>query len=590
MKQKKGEAIHEEGDEAGHDGLQAPPKAAGEKHASAAAKKKQIVLSPERTKEVIDRLAHYEPRPLYEQTPGPYPIKYNPSARRIPFVFRSSNRFDIVGSGGASSSSDGDGAGLRPMLDIDDCRLVLPRERDVVISSGPRFAKQGCETANASKYDVEKGLRAIEPRAFAVVLAHHADQDANRSFNKSKATSGAPVARKEVVSSAAPFLSFSQELSSRGRISAAPRRTDEFFLLRSCSPGPIYAPNVDAVRPSPVYCKFSAAARTSSNHSTAGSARGCSEDGDDREVSDVVDLQKQYTMLSTWETAPSVRMRAPREEFHNPTKQRCPPPPPDDGGPLPAPSSAGHKRRNRSEQRHRIKEVMNGPSSLLQTSSGMEPPSSSDPSASAAAGEDVNVQARNKAGTQQRNDRPQSAPGDRSGQTQTQLSSLHSRPGSAISRSAGAGVASMMLPSSSPFSSYAISDLKLSTITVMLDDASQQSDRAASSIGYSRPSSAMTTTKLRVRKETAAVRNSEQQVENGGFGDVVDGGCASGSSSPARRSIPSYDLRGSHGGSFSRMAAQAASLRAVKRRSAYPARQSHLQRTTAQFWTSSGSL
>lgn len=571
--------------------------------------KKQLVLTPKQTEEVIARLSRFEPRPEYEETPGPYPVKYNPNARRIPFVFRSSGRFESPTGGSAKPTDEEAEAHLKCEsggITIEQCSITLPRSRDIIFSSQPRVLKVVSATANASVYDVEAGLRATEPRVFSVVFPHHGDVNCGFSAqghsSNSKEASPARTANPVAVDSLSQFLSFGAALvaGSRGRISPAPRKTDESFILRSCSPGPIYAPKLDAIRPTPSICKFSESSRMQT-------PKGSVDAGDDATRSHdwvrEVDLTQQHALLSTWETAPTVRMRPPREEFVHPNKQRCPPPPADDD----AEGSSPVKRRvvaaasRLSERRQKIANILTGTSSLLgpapveeAAAETLAEPSGARPAGAPAApcnissGRGLTDVAASNSGTAAKS------------------TATRSRPASAVLRRTPVGFSSA---ADSPFAlASALADLKLTAITLggPDDTATVGTDRTtctvagSSSVGYSRPSSAA----AKWHDATPSTPGASRPCSSSGVhpkkahpGNDPVAAPPTAFHSPQRHAAAAasvYDLRGSHSGSYSKAAAAAMQQRhmASKKRVAFPARLSHAQRVAAataelQHWTTS---
>lgn len=162
-------------------------------------------------------------------TPAPYTWDDTRDNRKIPYVFRTTVRFPPPA----------------PALgDALDCnrRAVEPAPKVAVISCAPRWAEQHESDLAAKQYDVERGVQATEPKAFAATFT----------------TQPRPEPRP-----ASPHMPNQEHLTishshvKGGKFSTQQRRTDSELVVSSPSPGPIYNPSFRQVDAKPTVAVFS---------------------------------------------------------------------------------------------------------------------------------------------------------------------------------------------------------------------------------------------------------------------------------------------------------------------------------------------
>lgn len=253
-----------------------------------------------RTEALVRRLHEYHPRPEYVQTPGPYTTTHSQN-RRIDFVFRTTERFPTS----TTTSMD----------DIDTDRACIEaRSRVAFVPTEKRFLRPKSATTNCAVYNSVQGLDAIAPRSFAVQLPPHAsDCSSSSSIPRTPQTVKQQSSQSQAIRERAED---SQRIIG-GRIAKnGTRDVFDFLVHRTASPGPIYNPSQDGIRPNVLGMKFSTqprlqATETSNRSSSTGS--DCSLDA--------------FRLLSTWPKAPAINMGKPPVAFVHPNRQLAPPPP-----------------------------------------------------------------------------------------------------------------------------------------------------------------------------------------------------------------------------------------------------------------------
>lgn len=176
-------------------------------------------------------LAQPTDRVEFLDTPAGYHWEDTRDNRKIPFVFRTSERFPPT---------------PPPFSESLECNLaaVEPKPHVAVIADAPRWPPDSTE--KIKQYDVEKGLRALEAKTFAATFA----------------TSQRP--EPKVASSHMPnqeYLTIAHTRHVGGKFTGERRNTEEHFVIRRQSPGPIYAPKFTAVDPKPTITVFSSQPR-----------------------------------------------------------------------------------------------------------------------------------------------------------------------------------------------------------------------------------------------------------------------------------------------------------------------------------------
>lgn len=272
-------------------------------------------ISHERAAALAARLSKFDPRPEYMQTPGPYTIRYNPSSRKVPFVFRTMERFPPPPPAPSES------------LDCNRAQCE-PRSRNVVLPKEERFYVPPSATRDVAVYDVESGVRACEERSRSTLLPPHGTP--SRPTSPARSTTPPAADPTTLVPTG-----FNSALISGGRISkSGVRDVNDFLVKRSASPGPVYSPTYTSVEPASFGARFSTQSRM---QSTTKPPRPQSADASRcrclREYPDNDSGVRNYRILSTWENAPIAAMGKPSAPFVNPNKQQAPPPPEDDAMP-----------------------------------------------------------------------------------------------------------------------------------------------------------------------------------------------------------------------------------------------------------------
>lgn len=263
--------------------------------------------------ELVDRLATPSDRIERLDTPGPYAVPAAPFAStRFPMRIRQSPRWPPP----------------RPAPhDRIDCdySATEPRAASVVFSSEPRFRGAYTVAAATDCYDVDAALRKTERRTFAATFA---------SLQPSRRVrDGAAAPTSQPSSPRSPLLTRAASFGDRS-MAAAPNRIRGGAFTKSTrdtmagmlggrpqSPGPIYNPSHDAVRPAVASGVFSTAPRvcrlgppsgggfdTQVSSTDASSHRNnASDEGHraDHGPSWGSDLAEQERKLSTWTRSPS---------------------------------------------------------------------------------------------------------------------------------------------------------------------------------------------------------------------------------------------------------------------------------------------
>lgn len=276
------------------------------------------VISHERASALVERLSKYEPRPEYLQTPGPYPCSTG-NPRKIPFVFRTMQRFPPT---------------PPAPQDALECNIdaISERQRNVIFTKEERFLLPPSATKGATVYEVEKGLRACEPKPHAILLPPHYLNCPQQQQKSETAKTPSRTSSPERLECSVPVSSFRN--SPGGRISkTGTRDVYDFLVYRSASPGPIYSPSYAAVQGATVAVRFTTQARMPSPVQAAGEGSGsqrtqccsrCSENAADDQPRDI---QSVLSKLSTWTNAPVAAFGKPTVPFVNPNKVLSPPAP-----------------------------------------------------------------------------------------------------------------------------------------------------------------------------------------------------------------------------------------------------------------------
>jgi hypothetical protein len=286
------------------------------------------IISHEYAEAMANRLAKFNSRPEYLQTPGPYTIRYNPNNRKIPFVFPSMERFPPP-----------------PPVPSDslDCNRAQceARSRDVVFTKEERFLLPPSATKDVPVYDVESGVRLCEERAYSTLLPPHGDSTQRPSRRAEPAVLDLPPPTPTP-------QGFNTSMIVGGRISkSGVRDVNDFLVRRSASPGPVYSPSYSAVESASFAARFSTQSRMPIGDSgaedqrsiTTSSGRVASSTSPHRckrlgEYPDCDNGVRNFSVLSTWENAPVAAIGKPVTPYTNPNKQQAPPPPEDTTAPV----------------------------------------------------------------------------------------------------------------------------------------------------------------------------------------------------------------------------------------------------------------
>ena len=180
----------------------------------------------------VKRLDSSPKRVEFLDTPGPYTYKDTKDIGKIPYRIRTSERFPKT---------------APPMKDrIEFDRAVIePKPIYVVFSTQSRFPKAEVATRDASKYDVERGIQAIEPKTFCATFGRKASPTRKVSPEKEAKRPEEPILTAELYNTIAHTTLRGGNLGN-----ASTRDTLKSFILHTESPGPIYNPSYSQVEPS----------------------------------------------------------------------------------------------------------------------------------------------------------------------------------------------------------------------------------------------------------------------------------------------------------------------------------------------------